>query len=129
MKKILQKHVLMLITKGILKMLNQHKTIKDNIEKFNKLRPLADFLIPFIGDKKEVIIADIASGAWSVIGSYLHGVDVGIYHSDNQDFTAFWKKQNIKPIMDIEYQDMEKLTYLGRFFDIVVCINALDHTF
>lgn len=28
----------------------------------------------------------------------------------------------------IEYQDMENLTYLDESFDVVHCVNALDHT-
>ncbi len=109
-------------------MLNQHQTIRDNIEKFNKLLPLADYLFPFVGDKKEVKILDIGSGPFCKIGQYLDRVKVEIYLSDNQDFTAFWKKYNAVPLFPVEYQNMEKLTYLDEFFDIVHCFNALDHT-
>lgn len=109
-------------------MLNQHQTIKDNIKRFNKPNPLADYLLPLIGHKKEVKIADIGSGPYSTIGHYLDGVKVDIYHSDNQDFTKFWKKYNATPLVHIEHQDMEKLTYPDDFFDIVHCVNALDHT-
>lgn len=109
-------------------MLNQHQTIKDNIAKFNKPAPLAGYLVPFIGRKKEVKIADLGSGAYSIIGSHLAGVKVDIYHSDSQDFTEFWKKYKQTPAVTIEHQDMEKLTYKSGFFDIVHCVNALDHT-
>lgn len=109
-------------------MLNYRQTVKDNIEKWNKPNPLADFLIPFIGDKKEVRIADIGSGPYSVIGSFLGGVKVWIQHSDTQNFSNFWWKHNIAPSIEVEYQDMEHLTYVNDSFDIVTCINALDHT-
>ena len=109
-------------------MLNQRQTVKDLIAKHNKPNPLADYLLPYIGGKKEVKIADIGSGAWSIIGSYLDEIDLKIYNSDNQDFTDFWKKQNIIPFMIPEYQDMERLTYPDNFFDVVHCVNALDHT-
>ena len=109
-------------------MLNQHQTIRDNIEKFNKPMPLVSHLAALIGNKKTVKIADLGSGAYSTIGSYLNGVEVDIYHSDNQDFSAFCKKYDFVPRIPIEYQDMEQLTYPDESFDIVHCANALDHT-
>lgn len=78
--------------------------------------PLIDPLIPLIGDKKEVSIADIGSGPVSKIGQYIEGVEVKIYPCDKQNFPG------------IEYQDMEKLTYPDNYFDIVHSSNALDHT-
>lgn len=89
---------------------------------------LIEVLIPLIGNKKNVKIADIGSGPFSTIGQYLDGVKVEIYHCDKQDFTEFWKKHNTIPIVPVEYQDMERLTYSDDFFDIVYCSNALDHT-
>lgn len=109
-------------------MINQHQTIRDNIAKYNKLNKLADFLIPLIGDKKEVKIADIGSGAYSIIGHFLDSVEVKMYHSDNQDFTDFWRKYKATPLINIEDQDMENLGYKDDFFDIVHSANALDHT-
>lgn len=96
--------------------------------KFNKPLPLVDYLLPFIGDKKEVKISDIGSGPFSVIGSYLPGIKVYIYHSDRQDFSEFWKKRQLTSFISVEQQNMEKLTYPDGFFDIVHCLNALDHT-
>ena len=89
---------------------------------------LVAYLIPLVGDKKEVRIADIGSGPIPRIGQNLEGVKVTVYSSDKQDFTEVWKKYNIDPPPLIEYQDMEKLTYPDEFFDIVHCENALDHT-
>lgn len=109
-------------------MLNQRQTVIDNIERYNKFNPLADFLIPLIGNKKEVKIADIGSGAYSKIGRYLNGIEVTVFSSDNQDFTEFWKKYKATPLYEIEYQDMENLIYEDNYFDIVHCANALDHT-
>lgn len=43
------------------------------------------------------------------------GID--ITHCDRKDFGA-----------PVEVQDMENLTYPDESFDVVVCINALDHT-
>lgn len=109
-------------------MLNQHQTIRDNIAKYNKPNPLADFLIPFIGDKKEVMILDVGSGAYSIIGHYLDGVRVIIHHIDNQDFKDFYKKYNVIPLVAIKQDDMEDLNFPSNMYDIVTCINALDHT-
>lgn len=109
-------------------MLNQHKTIKDSIEKFNQVLPLAPYLIPFIGDKKEIRVADIASGPISKIGQYYEDVVVEVFPSDSQNFDSFYKKYKFLPIYPIEYQNMEALTYKDEFFDIVHCANALDHT-
>lgn len=96
--------------------------------KFNKPLPLADYFLPLIGDKKEVKIVDIGSGPFSTIGSYLDGVDLKIYHCDRQDFSEFWNKRQLTSIISVERQNMEKLTYPDGFFDIVHCLNALDHT-
>lgn len=109
-------------------MLNQHQTIKDNIKKFNKPNPLADYLIPFIEGKKEVCIFDLGSGPYSVIGSYFEEVDLHIHHMDNQDFSSFWKKYNGYPLVPIIHVSMENLPSLDHQADLVVCINALDHT-
>lgn len=109
-------------------MLNQHQTIKNVIQQFNKPNPLIDYLVPLIGDKKEVKIADIGSGPLSTIGHLKEGVEVKIYNSDKQTFKDFYEKYNIEPYAKIEYQDMEKLTYPDSFFDIVHSANALDHT-
>lgn len=109
-------------------MLNQHKTTRDNIEKYNKLNPIVDYLLPGIGIKTDVKIADIGSGPYSIIGDYLDGVNIEMHHADNQDFTQYWEKYKTKPVVKIEKEDMEKLSYQDNYFDIVCCINALDHT-
>lgn len=109
-------------------MVKHHESTQGRIERLNKPLPLIDYLLPFVGDKKEVKIADIGSGFISTIGSYLDGVDLKIYHSDTNDFKDFWKQRNLTPVISVEYQNMEKLTYLDNFFDIVHCQNALDHT-
>lgn len=79
---------------------------------------LIEPLISLIGDKKEVKIADIGSGPKSRIGNYLLGVKIEVYPSDKN-----------RQFVDVEYQNMEKLTHPNEFFDIVYCSNALDHTY
>lgn len=90
--------------------------------------PLADYLAPLVGDKKRVAILDVASGPYPITGQLLDGVEVHVTHCDKQDFTDFWKEIGTEPLFPVEYQDMEKLTYLDDSFDIVHCVNALDHT-
>lgn len=85
-------------------------------------KQLIEVLIPLIGDKKEVRIADIGSGSHSRIGYHLEGVKVTVHPSDKQIFPTHLHYPQT------EYQDMEKLTYSDNFFDIVYCSNALDHT-
>jgi SAM-dependent methyltransferase len=109
-------------------MIHKRESTQGRIERFNKPLPLIDYLLPFVGNKKELAVADIGSGPFSTIGSYLDGIDLKIYPSDKQDFIEFWKSRNQTPMIPIEVQDMEKLTYLDEFFDIVHCLNALDHT-
>ena len=104
------------------------ETTQGRIKRYNQPLPLVDYLMPYVGDKKEVKIADIGSGPFSTIGSYLTGIDLKIYHSDKSDFVDFWKQRNITPIVPIELQNMEQMTYPDNFFDIVHCANALDHT-
>ena len=107
---------------------HRHETTQGRIKRYNQPLPLIDYLMPYVGDKKEIKIADIGSGPFSTIGSYLQGVDLKIYHSDKRDFVDFWKERNITPIVSIEVQNMEHMTYPDNFFDIVHCANALDHT-
>lgn len=107
---------------------HHHETTQGRIKRYNQPLPLIDYLMPFVGDKKEIKIADIGAGYITTIGTYLPGVELKIYHSDKTDFKDFWEKRGITPINSVEIQNMEKLTYADDFFDIVHCKNALDHT-
>lgn len=112
-----------MLTSDYVKLRIQHK-----ISQRNKDVELIEDLLPYVGDKKELKIADIGSGPFSFIGSTLPGVKITVYPSDKQDFTHFWEIRNQTPYIPVEYQDMEKLTYPDEYFDIVFCHNALDHT-
>lgn len=102
--------------------------LKAQAEFFNRPLPLEDYFIPLIGDKKEVKILDIGSGPFPKTGQLLEGVKVEIRHCDKFDHLDFWKKVEQTPLYAIEVQDMEKMTYPDASFDIVHCVNALDHT-
>lgn len=108
-------------------MLNQHQTIKDNIELYNRANPLVDYLVPFVKGKGNLNVLDVGSGPYSTIGSH-HPAIRKIYHCDKQRFFDFYNKYDMHPFVTIEYEDMESLTYQTDFFDLVHCANALDHT-
>ena len=95
---------------------------------YNQRLPLIDGLIPLVGNKKEIKIADIASGPFAKTGELLDGVKIKLYLADRHDYSKHLLSRNLIPIHLIEYQDMEKLTYQDNMFDIVHCCNAFDHT-
>ena len=98
--------------------------------KFNRPRPLAPYLLPFIGTKTSVMIAELGAGPINTIGNVLPGVDVNIRASDVMwpEFEKTWIASEKTPLVPIEYQDFENLTYADETFDIVHCANAIDHT-
>lgn len=99
-------------------------------KEFNREFSLPDYFRPLIGDKKEVTIAEIGSGMFCTIGSKWQGTKVKVYPSDAlaDEFNQILKENKIIPLIPVEKQNMENLTYPDNFFDIVHCCNALDHT-
>jgi len=108
--------------------MNKPISLKGKAMYYNRPLPLAEHFIPLIGDKKAVKIADIGSGPFPITGQYLEGVKVEMHHCDKNDFKEFWQKYGLTPLYPIEHQDMERLTYPDNSFDIVNCVNALDHS-
>jgi ubiquinone/menaquinone biosynthesis C-methylase UbiE len=90
---------------------------------------LPDYFDKMIGDKKEVTIAELGAGMFCSIGSLWKTAKVKMYPSDalSDEFNQMLKDNNITPLVHVEKQDMENLTYKDNFFDIVHCCNALDH--
>jgi SAM-dependent methyltransferase len=105
------------------------KTMFTKAETFNRVFPLDLYFKSMIGSKKEVKIADLGAGMWSTTGSYMEGVRIKIYPSDElaEEYMAGLKAFGVNPLFPIEYQHMEKLTYPDGMFDIVHSVNALDH--
>ncbi len=97
---------------------------------FNAPRHLPPYFKDMIGKKKQVLIAELGAGPVNTIGNLWNGVDVRIIASDRyaDEYKKFWDYWGKTPIVPIEYQDMEALTYKDNLFDIVHCENALDHT-
>lgn len=105
------------------------KTLYQKEKAFNRYFTLDSYFLPLVGKKKEISIADIGAGMWSTTGSLLDGVKVNVYPSDElaDEYMRVLKEQDIKPLFPIEKQIMEELTYPDNSFDIVHCVNALDH--
>ena len=106
------------------------KNFETKLAAYNHPSLLPDYFTPMIGDKKEVNIAELGAGPICTIGNSWKDVKVNLYASDilQNEFTALWEQHSATPVVDIEYQDMEHLTYPEGFFDIVHCVNTLDHT-
>jgi len=105
------------------------KTIHHKSKAFNRVFPLYQYFKPMIGDKKEISIADVGAGMFSTTGNTWPGVKIKVYPSDflANEYMEVLKEFNIKPLFPIEKQFMEQLTYDDNSFDIVHCVNALDH--
>lgn len=103
------------------------RTFEKKVRQFNKPARFSEYFSPLIGDKQAVTIAELGAGPVVTIGTYWPGVDVSIVASDKEwkQYADLW---NEKPLVPIEHQDMEALTYEDNSFDIVHCRNALDHT-
>lgn len=97
---------------------------------FNRKLSLPYYFKDLIGNKKEVSIAEIGSGMFCTIGSTWEGVDVSMYPSDilAEQYNQILKECDVTPLVPVEKQNMENLTYQDNSFDIVHCVNAIDHT-
>ena len=106
------------------------RRFRDKEATFNKPSQLPAYFAPLIGDKTSVRIAELGAGPVNTIGNFWPGADVEIVASDvlQPEYEGFWKEHRKTPIVPIEYQNFEGLTYQDESFDIVHCRNALDHT-
>lgn len=97
---------------------------------FNRPRQLPAYFAPLIGDKKSVRIAELGAGPVNTIGNEWPGVEVDVWASDVMwpEYQKFWEHHGKTPLVPILEEDMENLSYLDDFFDVVHCRNALDHT-
>ena len=105
-----------------------HRVVKEYAIRSNQNLPLADYLVPLVGDKKQVRILDAGSGPYATTGQLLDGVEIEITYCDRKVFNLFWQELGLEPLHRIDLENMEELSYPDKFFDIVHCVNALDHT-
>lgn len=106
------------------------KRIKQLINDYNRLFPAPFYFGRFLKNKKEATIADLGSGPICTIGTLWGKTKITIRASDilAKEYAKLIEEQNAKLINPVEYEDMENLSYPDEFFDVVHCVNALDHT-
>lgn len=106
------------------------KKLPWRIKYLNHQFQLPEYFRELIGDKKSVKIADIGAGAISMIGTVWPGVSIEMVASDwlGDEYMKLWEKRGVEPLVRIHREDMEHLSYGDNTFDIVHCVNALDHT-
>lgn len=113
-----------------LKVHHYERRFSQLVNEYNRIFP-GPFYFSRLIKAKEVTIADLGSGPVCTLGTLWAGVKIKIYASDikQPQYSKLWEKNGVTPLIPIEYQDMEKLTYKNESFDIVHCVNALDHTY
>lgn len=106
------------------------KKNRRKLRAFNHDFPLPEYFRELIGDKKSVVIADIGAGSIPTTGNSWPGVEVKIVASDllADEYNEMWRNDRRVILNPVEKQDMEALTYPDNTFDIVHCVNALDHS-
>lgn len=100
------------------------------LEQYNCPGMLPEYFRPMIGGKKKVKIAELGAGPINTIGNEWPGTEVELFASDSiqPEYRKLWEAHGAVPLIPIECQDMERLTYPDEMFDIVHCVNAVDHT-
>lgn len=103
------------------------RTINTLLKEYNRIFPLPYYFERFLTGKTEAKIADLGSGPVCTLGNIWGEVKVTIYASDilANEYAELTNEVLRTPI---EYQNMENLTYPNEYFDVVQCVNALDHT-
>lgn len=106
------------------------RTFAHKVKKYNVYGPLPDYFAPMIGDKKKVRIAELGAGPVNTIGSEWPETEVELFASDvvQPEYRKLWEAHGAVPLIPVECEDMEHLTYSDGMFDIVHCVNAVDHT-
>jgi SAM-dependent methyltransferase len=105
------------------------KKNRRKLRAFNHDFPFPEYFRELIGDKKSISVADIGAGAIPTTGNLWPGVVVTIVASDllADEYNEMWQADHRVILNPVTKQDMEHLTYPDNSFDIVHCVNALDH--
>jgi SAM-dependent methyltransferase len=101
------------------------------LRQFNRNAQLPSYFAELIGDKKQVRIAEVGAGPINTIGDSWPSVEVEVVPSDvlaHEYDAELWVPSGATPVLPVQFADMECLPYDDESFDIVHCVNALDHT-
>jgi ubiquinone/menaquinone biosynthesis C-methylase UbiE len=99
------------------------------IRDYNKLFPLPYYFQDMVSKHGTYRIADLGAGPVCKLGGKYAGSNIEIVASDilANEYKEITDEYGIELLFPIEYQDMTNLTYPDESFDIVHCINTLDH--
>jgi SAM-dependent methyltransferase len=100
------------------------KRLRQKAEVLNRPRPYPEYLSSLGGDS----VLDVGSGPFCLIGREGTIVKLVACDINAHEYYRMMNEQGITPLVPIEKQDMESLAYPDKSFDIVHCVNALDHT-
>lgn len=92
-------------------------------KKFNRERKVVGYLREYVRNGARVL--DVGSGPFSIIGTK---ADIILCDILAEEYHEMMRVRGITPILPIEKQNMEAMTYPDDTFDLVHCRNSLDHT-
>jgi len=98
--------------------------------KYTTHQAFKQYFKKMIGDKRELHVADVGCGGLPLVGNcWTPDVKVHYHPSDMlaDEYMAIWEELGLVPVVPIEKQTMERLTYPDKSMDIVFCSNAFDH--
>lgn len=100
------------------------------VRDYNKVFPLPYYFDNILYRNGTYTIADLAAGPVCRLGGKKSGSKIIIHASDvlAKEYNAITDAIGEPLLIPIEYQDIENLTYPDEMFDVVHCVNALDHT-
>lgn len=105
---------------------------KSKEKRHNKPMRLPAYFGPMLEGKKhmKVRIAEVGAGPINTIGNWWPDLEVEILASDvmQPEYQKFWEYHKKTPIVPVTYEDFENLSYDDESFDVVHCVNAIDHT-
>lgn len=108
------------------------RRLKSLIYEYNRIFAGPYYFSQFFTHKhiKEAKVADLGSGPVCTLGTLWGSIDIQIRASDilAPAYLKALKEIGCTLLTPLEYQDMESLTYKDNTFDLVHCVNALDHT-
>lgn len=106
------------------------RKLRTKADNLNYERPLQGYIVEMLNGQNKVRILDAGAGPFSLVGT--RGVNriVALTACDilADEYLILCMENGIVPFIPVEYQNMESLTYPSGAFDLVHCVNALDHT-